>query len=599
MKKPEFCPKLYIVPSREDLLERYCDKYTERIERCYQDDWDTYVAVCRKFLEGRYTNDLKVLMIDGIEPIPKDLNKRFTAYEKSEYCQYLFRHAVCMDANDQIIGKTIEFELPVSFKLYIKKERWDRLANQGMPKTFCVKDFNSIRDICIQGIKSKMNPYGFDVRPIDEGVQNNFRFFTLNLIQKRKYNKSEDLLIRGKRDREMSIVKNYKPNKMFFRKQSLFAIENNRSQEVFGTLGLVLLGSIVGGAAFGIDKAYNKHEERLRMIQNSTKYFSPEEVEKLDEYISKLANDIDKIETEFIKYCDLQKFKDDVDIYIEDDIRKRDIVEQRMDLYKNEINANDNIHIRLNYIIELKDGSHNDATFVSGNTNNLNGIYKRAEEFVNKKTAYIGMSKSKSKIVSLYENATVTYGDKNEYSRILEIEPPKEIKELIRNVRERYHGSDEYQSNEAFDSLMNCVHINDIKKDKHYDENCKKIDEWLNKNNLKSCSLSDINETVKKMNPKFVFSKDLVIQKIDGRSYMYNRSLSSARAKLGLTYGNVASALYNKMHKKMVSNVYACGIDDKGNFKQMKPALYNIYVYDKELQDKKRHNATSKNIEEE
>ena len=40
-----------------------------------------------------------------------------------------------------------------------------------------------------------------------------FRFFTLNLIQKRKYNKSEDLLIRGKRDREMSIVKNYKPNK--------------------------------------------------------------------------------------------------------------------------------------------------------------------------------------------------------------------------------------------------------------------------------------------------------------------------------------------------------------------------------------------------
>ncbi len=440
MKKPEFCPKLYIVPSREDLLERYCDKYTERIERCYQEDWDTYVQVCTKFLEGRYTNDLRLLMIEGIEPIPKDLNNRFTAYEKSEYCQYLFRHAVCMDPKDQVIGKSIEFELPVSFKLFIKKERWDRLANQGMPKTFCVKDFNSIRDICVQGIKSKMKPYGFDVRPIDEGVQNNFKFFTLNLIQKRKYNKSEDLLIRGKRDREMAIVKNYKPNKMFFKRQALFAIEGakqEQSQEFFGTIGLIMLGGLIGSIVYST--ATNK--ERIEELNESTKYYSPEEVDIFDEYIAKLSNDIDTIETKFIKYCDLGKFKDDINVYIEDDVRQRDIVRQREDVYKNKINSNNNLHIYLKYIVELKDGSHDDATFVSGSTDNILGIYNRATEFANKETADIKLKDSKSKIVSIYEDNTFEVGDKSVYSRILEIEPPKEILQLIKNVRERYESS--------------------------------------------------------------------------------------------------------------------------------------------------------------
>lgn len=442
MKKPEFCPKLYIVPSREDLLERYCDKYTERIERCYQDDWDTYVKVCTKFLEGRYTNEYKLLMIEGIEPIPKDLNKRFTSYEKSEYCQYLFRHAVCMNPKDQVIGKTIEFELPISFKLYIKKERWDRLANQGMPKTFCVKDFNAMRDICVQGIKAKMNPYNFDVRPIDEGIQNNFRFFTLNLIQKRKYNKSEDLLIRGKRDRQMSVIKDYNPNKKFYQKQSLFAVESNntnneKSQEFFGTLGLLLLGSVVGSVVYSAIT----NKERIEELNESTKFYSPEEVDLMDVYINSLSKDIDKIESEFIDYCDLGKFKDDVNVYIEDDVRRRDIVEQREDIYKNKINSNNKIHIYLKYVVELKDGSHDDATFVSGSTNNITGIYERAMKFVNKKTADVKLTNSKSKIVALYEDNTYEVGDKSIYSRILEIEPPKEIKQLIKTVRDRYASS--------------------------------------------------------------------------------------------------------------------------------------------------------------
>lgn len=444
MKKKEICTKLYIVPSREDFLERYCEKYTERIERCYQLEWDTYCEVCRAFIKGRFTNDLIPLMIDDIEPVPRDLSTRFSRFEKSEYCQYLFRNAVCMDSEDQVIGKIIEYELPVSFKIYIKRERWDRLANQGMPKTFCIKDFNSIRDVCVKSISSKLKQVDFDCRPIDEGVLNDFKFFTINLIQRRRYNKSEDLLIKGKRDREMNVLKNYKPNKMFFRKQSLFTEFGNfseesakRSQEAFGTIGLVILGSVICGTLLGIDFKRKKYSDQLEELKRSTKYYTSEEVDKMDEYIFKLAKDINRVEEKYIDYVKTRKSDIETKTYITDNIRQTSMDKIFQSIFKNRVNENNNLLIAMNFNVSNHD-DNSDATFVSGSMGSSTEELDKAIKFANEKVANVNLKYSKSKIVGIYDDGDYITGAINTYSRIIEIEPPKEIKEMIIEIRNRY-----------------------------------------------------------------------------------------------------------------------------------------------------------------
>ena len=589
--KQNICPKLCIVPSREDLLERYCDKYEARIIRCYEEDWNRYVEICRAFLKGRFTNDLKVLMIDDIEPIPKNLNTRFTAYEKSEYCQYLFRNAVCLDPKDQVIGKEIEYELPVSFKIYIKKNRWDRLANQGMPKTFCVKDFNSIRDLCVKSIQPKLSQYGFDCRPIDEGVQNNFKFFTLNLIQKRKYNKSEDLLIKGKRDREMNIITNYKPNKMFFQKQSLFASESDQSQEsIFATVGLVILGSLIVGTALGIDFKKNKYENQLYFLKESTKFFTPEEVDIIDAYINKLSLDIKKIEEEYIKYLNLGKFENDIEAKVNDNIRKESIASTRISLYKNKINEKCNLMIPLEFIVNILDDSHDDGTFVTGSTDNISGIINRAKEFSDKKLGSISLTSSKSKIVSIYDDEETIRSDQYLFSRIVEIEFPKNIKDMILEIKKRYDDSNEIQSNESLKNLLVVKRLSEIKQDKSFPKVKEKAIKWMKKNDLKPLTMDKLVEFVKKQNKvknALTSFKDFKIETIDGISFVYMSQYSTQRATLLGIFGILTSAVYNKVNGNIVSNVWAAGLDKTGKVKFMMPPVYSIKCSKEEFKETK------------
>lgn len=429
---------LYIAPSRENFLERYCDKYKGRIIHCYQADWDRFVEVCNLFLDGRFTNDLRALFIDHLEPVPKDLKTRFTEYEKGEYSQYLFQSVVCMDEKYRKVGTVIECDLPVAFKIYLKKERYERLSKQGLPKDYCIKDFNSLRECCLKSIKAKLLKYDFDVRSIDEGIVNDFQFFTLNLIQKRKYNKSEDLLIVGKRDEHMSIVTNYKPNKFFFlKKKSMFAVESERSQEVavFATLGLLTLASVAVTVGASIYNRYDKHKTYIEQVEEAAKYFTSEEVDKIDHFINLLCKDIDIIEEQFGKYILTKKFEKTVTGFIEDNLRDVSMNQHKIDLKKNKITDDNSLTIQLKFVVDVDSEAYDidDGSFISGSQDSINGIYDKAKEFADTKVGKIKLDKSKSKILEIYEGDNGS----NSYERILKIQPPKEIVNIITTVRER------------------------------------------------------------------------------------------------------------------------------------------------------------------
>ena len=433
-RKKKLNTTLYIAPSRENFLERYCDRYKEQIVHCYQTEWDRFVEVCNLFLDGRFTNDLKVLFIDHLESVPKDLKTRFTEFEKGEYSQYLFQASVCMDGKYRKVGTVLECDLPVAFKIYLKKERYERLAKQGLPIDYCVKDFNSLRECCINSIKAKLKKFDFNIKPIDEGVVNKFEFFTLGLIQKRKYNVSEDLLIKGKRDRHMSIITNYKPNKFFFlKKKSIFAVEDDRSQEVavFATMGLLTLAAI----GISILDRYNKNKTYIEQIKESAKYFTSEEVDKIDHFLNLLCKDIDILEEFYIKNTSIKKFGDYLHIYIDDNLRDVSMNQHKIDMKKNKI-MDDNcltIQLKFKYKIDNEAYELDDGTFVSGSSDSLTKLQEKVEEFTNTKLKNYKLDRSKSKIIEIYN------GDigSDYYEKILKIEPPKEIVDIIKSVRER------------------------------------------------------------------------------------------------------------------------------------------------------------------
>lgn len=436
--------RLFIAPSRESFLDKYCDKHYDKITYCYQKEWDNFVEVCKDFLKGRYTNDLKILLIDRIEPIPKDLENRFTAEEKQEYAQYLFRDAVCMDESKRKVGTLIECDLPVAFKIYIKKERYKKLSTGGLPQSFCIKDFNQMRDLCIKSITKKIKEKNFEIRAIDEGTVNNFEFFTVSLVQKRNYNMSEDMLIRGKRDPDMKIVVNYRPNKYFFGKnnKSMFALEGKeQSQEVvgtvFATLGVVFLGSLIGGVGYH----YGNHKETVEKMKEASKYFSAEEVDTIDKYIDNLCRDIDYIEEHFVKYATNKKLEECITLYINDNIREMSMSQIKEDMKGNSIDDNLNFAIQLFFRMDVDESIYeysSDGTNINGTTDNYEGVAKKVRDFANSKLKNEKFPRSKSKLIEIIDQGERAPSSLSvQIDKLLRIEPPKEIIKILEDVKGR------------------------------------------------------------------------------------------------------------------------------------------------------------------
>ena len=289
--------KTYIV-SREDLLERYTDKYVKRITNCYQQEWDRYVNICKLFLSEKIVNNLKILLVDHIESIPPNLEERFTIKEKEEFAIWLFKSDVlCTNKRPDVkVGTTLEHDLPVGFKIYINKNRQNRLVNEGLPKPICVKDFNSMVELITSDINKKLEKLDFYIKydTAEAIASGDFEYFTVYISMKRKYNKSEDLLIRSNSIETLNKYYN----------QLVENTKNYKSSEdlnsLFDTLGSYYAVSSI--TSFLKDYIGINCDEKIDNMIKET--LTIEEISFFNEYIVKFNKDVESINTDYQeKFC--------------------------------------------------------------------------------------------------------------------------------------------------------------------------------------------------------------------------------------------------------------------------------------------------------
>ena len=196
--------KFQIINSREDFLERYVEKYSDKIIECYSEDWEKYTIFCKQMIgDVSIVDELKPLLLNDVLPMPYDLSSKLTDVEKKEYAIWLFKSMLLKSKETELkVGDKIEHHLPIGFRCYINENRRNRLcSNNSMPLEEKIKDFQSLVTICVDKINAKCEPSGFKVEadissaitPTDDSDK--FRYFTLNVKQIRSFNDKENTLI--------------------------------------------------------------------------------------------------------------------------------------------------------------------------------------------------------------------------------------------------------------------------------------------------------------------------------------------------------------------------------------------------------------------
>ena len=196
--------KFQIINSREDFLERYVEKYSDKIIECYSEDWEKYTIFCKQMIgDVSIVDELKPLLLNDVLPMPYDLSSKLTDVEKKEYAIWLFKSMLLKSKETELkVGDKIEHHLPIGFRCYINENRRKRLcSNNSMPLEEKIKDFQSLVTICVDKINAKCEPSGFKVEadissaitPTDDSDK--FRYFTLNVKQIRSFNDKENTLI--------------------------------------------------------------------------------------------------------------------------------------------------------------------------------------------------------------------------------------------------------------------------------------------------------------------------------------------------------------------------------------------------------------------
>ena len=196
--------KFQIINSREDFLERYVEKYSDKIIECYSEDWEKYTIFCKQMIgDVSIVDELKPLLLNDVLPMPYDLSSKLTDVEKKEYAIWLFKSMLLKSKETELkVGDKIEHHLPIGFRCYINENRRNRLcSNDNMSLEEKIKDFQSLVTICVDKINEKCEPSGFKVEadisssitPTDDSDK--FRYFTLNVKQIRSFNDKENTLI--------------------------------------------------------------------------------------------------------------------------------------------------------------------------------------------------------------------------------------------------------------------------------------------------------------------------------------------------------------------------------------------------------------------
>ena len=169
----------------------------------YKDDWEKYSAEMTEILDQSILDkikDIKVL-VDRIDTQPScencfDIKEQLLNDEKKKiFCMWLFKsHILCVNASERIVGRKIEHDLPVMFKIYLNESLANRI-NSITNLTSKIEQYNKAVDMILKDFKNYLGDKEFFFKRIDaatvesdfDSVQVCLGFNTYYTEQEHKY----------------------------------------------------------------------------------------------------------------------------------------------------------------------------------------------------------------------------------------------------------------------------------------------------------------------------------------------------------------------------------------------------------------------------
>ena len=141
----------------------------------YKDEWNKYSDMMTKLLDQSILNDIQDIkvLVDRIDTQPSsedqfDIKDKLLNDEKKKiFCMWLFKsHILCVNADERIVGRKIEHDLPVMFKIYLNKNLANRINNISNT-TVKIEQYNKAVEKILDQFKTYFNDSDFFFKRID------------------------------------------------------------------------------------------------------------------------------------------------------------------------------------------------------------------------------------------------------------------------------------------------------------------------------------------------------------------------------------------------------------------------------------------------
>ena len=141
----------------------------------YKDEWNKYSDMLTKLLDQSILNDIQDIkvLVDRINTQPSsedqfDIKDKLLNDEKKKiFCMWLFKsHILCVNADERIVGRKIEHDLPVMFKIYLNKNLANRINNISNT-TVKIEQYNKAVEKILDQFKTYFNDSDFFFKRID------------------------------------------------------------------------------------------------------------------------------------------------------------------------------------------------------------------------------------------------------------------------------------------------------------------------------------------------------------------------------------------------------------------------------------------------
>ncbi len=175
-----------------------------RLFYVYNSDWNRYVSMIKRILNQSILSgaqDIKVL-VDRIDSIPSCENENyeenlFTDEKKKIFCMWLFKsHILCLNADERIVGRKIEHDLPITFKVYFSNNMVGNI-NTSDNLEFKIKQATKLQDLIMKQLKPILEEFDFYIKPVGAFTsESEFDSFQISLGFNSYYSKSEDIYIK-------------------------------------------------------------------------------------------------------------------------------------------------------------------------------------------------------------------------------------------------------------------------------------------------------------------------------------------------------------------------------------------------------------------